>query len=142
MSIRLFTSLFFLLILYICCTKSSKDENDLPYNQQVAGDYAGTFSCVSFLGFNQGYKTTESAGNIRLKAFGKDSLHLEMSSGCTPQGELFVWDSVGSVGKNYQIWVGRSQYGEIRSTKDSVRVSVPRLTGYGWLSQSFYGKKE
>ncbi|HND88459.1 MAG TPA: hypothetical protein PK971_09025 [Saprospiraceae bacterium] len=135
--------------LAIACLTQCRPEtepNTLPTdkkrNEQAAGDYAGQFACASYGGPAAGWTLSESSGTLSLLAVGSDSLRLAVSAGCLYDTYRFGWDSLQSAGKPYLYWRGNAPYAELRSWGDSVMVSVPRPSGYGWLTSTFRGQKK
>lgn len=144
--LRLYGISSILLLLMAGCKTSHSDTDDpVPEkkrNDQVAGEYTGVFSCASYQGPVIGWTHSEESGTLTLTAVGDDSLRLALSAGCLFNTYRFAWDSAGSIGKPYLLWKGNTPFGLLHSWADSVLVSVPRPSSYGWLNSIFEGKKK
>ena len=142
MNFRYFAFALFTAVLTLQCTHPSEEEVDQNLNEKIAGSYEGQFQCANYGGPVAGWTVVESAGALELMALGQDSLRLAVGTGCLYDTYRFKYDSAVSIGKSYDFWRGDTPYGQIRSWGDSVWVSVPRPSSYGWLSSDFKGKKK
>ena len=124
--------------LLFCCKKEPAASN-LSLNQQIAGNYSGDAYCYFYMSNNNGpFPTT-----AQVVAVGPDSLKVETSTACINTIQEFKFDTLFSTGITYSRWKANAPYYELYYYPDfdSILVSTPLYTSYGWQPRDFRGRK-
>ncbi len=119
-------------------------QDDTPQPESVAGVYTGEYICTSYNGTS--YPVSHDAGSLELDMDG-DTLRLVNAGFCLYGTWDFQFDSICQAGKLYACsrWsVPNRTYSSLHYfvNFDSVIISLPIHSGYGWLGQEFRGKHQ
>ena len=118
----------------------NKPEDNPTPAEEVAGDYHGKFLCTTYNG--QSWEQQEMDGVLTMQS-ANDTLIVLNSNGCVlNQATRFVFDSVISDGEPFLHFQGvNTQYSTIRffQQNDSIAISDPWHSSYGWLGREFQG---
>jgi len=137
------------------CKPEEVPENSPPTSvdtltlaEKIAGRYSGEYSCGTYNG--QSYGSYNGADTLELVAVGRDTLHIVHYIGCIADYYAYIQDTIINPGAPYSTWLAYNSLSNLpyefhrltyNAATDSLFISQPEHTGFGWLTRAFLGKR-